>query len=228
MLLHEGLGCIALWRDFPERLAQTVGRPVLAYARYGYGRSDVLAEGRREVAFMHDEAVEALPEVLATFGIERPLLVGHSDGASIALIHAGRFPGTPRGVVALAPHLFVEPVSLQSITDIAARFDASDLPDRMRRYHADPIRTFHGWSDIWLDPAFQHWNIEPEVAAIECPILAIQGTDDEYGTLEQVRRIRHLRPQAEIIEITGCRHSPQLDAPDTVLAAIARFTVGLS
>jgi pimeloyl-ACP methyl ester carboxylesterase len=226
VLLHEGLGSVGLWRDFPLRLAQAAGRPVLAYSRHGYGFSDPL-QVRREIGFMHEEAERALPDLLRAFAVERPLLVGHSDGASIALIHAARYPDVARGVVALAPHLFVEPRTLRSIADIAARFDGSDLPERMRRYHADPVRTFRGWTDVWLDPAFPGWNIEAEVAATRCPILALQGSDDEYGTMRQVRRIGELRPGARVVELACCRHSPHVDAPDRVLEEIRGFAAGL-
>jgi len=226
VLLHEGLGSVARWRDFPQRLAEATGRAVLAYSRCGYGWSDPLP-GRRGVDFMHDEADRSLPELLQALGIERPLLVGHSDGASIALIHAARFDSAARGVVALAPHLFVEPVTLASIADIAGRFDGSDLPVRMRRYHADPVATFRGWADIWLDPQFAGWNIEALVAATRCPILAMQGSDDEYGTMRQVRRIAELRPGTRVVEVAACHHSLHVDAPERVLDEIRDFAAGL-
>lgn len=241
VLLHEGLGCIALWRDFPDRLAQALGEPILAWSRYGYGQSDVLAEPR-PVRFMHDEAGAALPELLDHFGIAAPILVGHSDGASIALIHAGAGPaadqaaaaarGTPRhgqvAVVALAPHLFVEPVGLASIARARELFDTTDLEERMARYHRDPRRTFLGWSDIWLDPEFAGWNIEAEVARIRCPVLAIQGLDDEYGTLRQIHRLAELTPATRLLELPSCAHSPHQDQPDRVIEAITRFVQALS
>jgi pimeloyl-ACP methyl ester carboxylesterase len=226
VLLHEGLGSVALWRDFPLRLADAIAAPVLAYSRRGYGLSDPL-RGPHSPRFMHDEAERVLPDVLRIFGIERPLLVGHSDGASIALIHAARFPGVARGVIAMAPHLFVEPLTLQSIADIAARFDGSDLPARMRRYHADPVATFRGWTDAWLDPRFADWNIEAEVSATRCPILALQGSKDEYGTMRQVRRIAELRPGTRVVELPDCRHSPHVDAPERVLDEARDFAAGL-
>jgi pimeloyl-ACP methyl ester carboxylesterase len=222
VLLHEGLGCAGLWRDFPARLHSACGLPVVAYSRAGYGRSDVVSTPR-EAGFMHREAIEVLPAVLGALGLERPLLVGHSDGASIALIHAGRFPRAVAGVVAMAPHLFVEPVCLEAIAAIRARFPDSELPQRMARWHADAARTFYGWADVWLSAPFRDWNIEAEVAASRCPVLAIQGTDDEYGTLEQVRRIERLRPGTELLVLEGCRHSPHLDRPDAVLSAVAGF-----
>jgi pimeloyl-ACP methyl ester carboxylesterase len=222
VLLHEGLGSVALWRDFPTRLAEATGRAVLAYSRQGYGRSDPPA-GPRTVGFMHDEAHQVLPEVLAALGIERPLLVGHSDGASIALLHAAQHPGVASGVVALAPHLFVEPLTTRSIAELAARFEESDLPQRMQRYHADPLSTFRGWAGVWLDPAFPGWNIETQVARVRCPILAMQGSDDEYGTMGQVHRIAQLQPSARVIEIRDCGHSPHVDAMQRVLDEIRAF-----
>lgn len=228
VLLHEGLGCVALWKDFPARLHAATGLAAMAYSRYGYGGSDPLA-GPRAADFMHREAAEALPQVLARLGIARAILVGHSDGASIALIHAGRVakagPGacTIAGVVAMAPHLFVEPVCTEAIAAVSARFAASDLPARLGRHHRDPVRTFRGWADVWLSPAFQSFDIEPEVAAIGCPILAIQGEDDEYGTMRQIERIAQLRPETRLLRLARCRHSPHLDRPDEVVPAIAAF-----
>ncbi len=225
VLLHEGLGCVAMWRDFPARLAQALGEPVLAYSRYGYGGSQVL-EAPRTDRFMHEEARDALPALLEAFAIDRPVLVGHSDGASIALLHAGLYPGVVRAVVAMAPHLFVEPVTLASIHRARAAY-AGELASRLARYHADPKRTFDGWADPWLSAAFPGWNIEPEVAAIACPVLAIQGAHDEYGTMRQVERIAELVRGAEVLELDACGHSPQRDRPDAVLAAIAGFVGGL-
>jgi pimeloyl-ACP methyl ester carboxylesterase len=226
VLLHEGLGSVALWRDFPIRLAEATGRAVLAYSRQGYGRSDPAA-GPRTIGFMHDEAHRVLPEVLAAFGVERPLLVGHSDGASIALLHAAQHPGVATGVVVLAPHLFVEPLTIHSIAALAARFDTSDLPQRMQRYHADPVATFWSWADVWLDPDFPGWNIEVDVASIRCPILAMQGSNDEYGTMLQVHRIAQLQPSARVVEIPDCGHSPHVDATQRVLDEIRAFANGL-
>ncbi len=226
VLLHEGLGCVALWRDFPDRLAQATGLPALLYSRQGYGCSEVF-EAPLEPAFMHHEARAVLPTLLAHFRITRPVLVGHSDGASIALIHAGEFPGSPEAVVALAPHLFVEQITIDSISALASRFAQSDLPVRLGKYHRDPLRTFAGWSGIWLDAAFRSWNIEEQVAAIKCPVLAIQGLDDEYGTMRQVERLSELAAQAQHLAVANCGHSPFIDQPDQVLEAIVRFVQAL-
>jgi pimeloyl-ACP methyl ester carboxylesterase len=226
VLLHEGLGSVSLWRNFPARLAEATGLPVLAYSRAGYGRSEPLS-GARHVRFMHDEAERALPPLLAHFGIRRPLLVGHSDGASIALLHAARHPTIARGVVALAPHLFVEPVTLAAISAIAARFDDGELARRLARHHADAVATFRGWSDAWLSPDFQAWNIEADVAAIGCPILAMQGTEDEYGTMRQIERVEELAPDVRSIALPGCGHSPHMEAADRVIDEIRGFQATL-
>ena len=226
VFLHEGLGCNALWRDFPDRLAERTGLPALVYSRYGYGQSDVF-DAPLTPRFMHDEARQALPELLDRFSITRPVLVGHSDGASIALIHAGEHPERVEAVVALAPHLFVEPVTIASIADLAARFPGSDLPRRMARYHRDPRATFEHWARAWLDPAFRDWNIEAEVAKVRCPVLALQGLQDEYGTMLQVRRVAQLSPRARWVGIENCGHSPFIDQPDRVLAEVGRFLASL-
>ena len=159
--------------------------------------------------------------------VERSILVGHSDGASIALIHAGERPEGVAAVVALAPHLFVEPVTIASIADISKRFPDSDLPRRMAKYHRDPVATFRGWADIWLDPRFRAWNIEAQVAQVRCPVLAMQGLQDEYGTMEQVRRAAALGRCARWVGIDDCGHSPHLDQPDQVLKEIKEFIATL-
>lgn len=226
VFLHEGLGCNALWRDFPDRLAQRTGLPALLYSRFGYGQSDPFAAPLTP-RFMHDEALSALPELLALFGIERPVLVGHSDGASIALIYAGTHPRRVEAVVALAPHLFVEPVTIESIARIAERYPGSDLPRRMARYHRDADATFGRWTQAWLDPAFRDWNIEAEVAKLRCPVLALQGTKDEYGTMLQVRRIAELAPRTRVVALDDCGHSPFVDQPQCVIAEVGEFLSSL-
>ena len=226
VFLHEGLGCAALWRDFPDRVCVATGLPGVVYSRFGYGASEVF-DAPLEPGFMHDEALVALPALLATLGIGRRILVGHSDGASIALIHAGERPEGDVAVVALAPHLFVEPITIASIADISKRFPDSDLPRRMAKYHRDPVATFRGWADIWLDPRFRDWNIGPEMAKVQCPVLALQGLQDEYGTMEQVRRAAALCRHARWVGIDDCGHSPHLDQPDQVLKEIKEFIATL-
>src|SRR5262245_36795496 len=159
VFLHEGLGSVRQWRDFPERVGRATGRAALVYSRYGYGGSDVLVEPRAGVRFMHDAALVELPELLAKLDVREPVLVGHSDGASIGLIHAGA--GLPvRALAVLAPHVFVEDVCLRSIEAAKRAFETGDLSARLGRYHRDPARTFHLWNDAWLDPEFRAWNIE--------------------------------------------------------------------
>jgi pimeloyl-ACP methyl ester carboxylesterase len=229
VFLHEGLGSIRQWRDFPARVAQATGCRALAYDRYGYGQSEILKEKRRDTSFMHDEARQALPELLEKLGIKNPILVGHSDGASIALIHAGA--GHPvRGVIAMAPHVFVEPVCLDSIRKAKETFETTDLPERLGRYHRDVRKTFYGWADVWLDPLFERWDIrEDYLLGIRCPVLAIQGHDDEYGTMEQLAAIaRRVAGRCELVKLPGCGHSPFRDQPEKTLAAVASFVETLT
>jgi pimeloyl-ACP methyl ester carboxylesterase len=222
VFLHEGLGSVALWKDFPRRLAHASGCNALVYSRQGYGLSSPLT-GPREPDFMHVEALQVLPAALDAFDIRRPILFGHSDGASIALIHAGSGLRPVRGAILLAPHVMVEEVCLHSIAAARAGLAGSDLGTRLAPYHTDPEGTFRGWCDIWLDPRFRDWNIEAEVARIRCPLLAIQGYDDEYGTMEQIDRIARLVPDTEQLRLKDCRHSPHRDQPDAVIAAATRF-----
>lgn len=213
VFLHEGLGSIRQWRDFPGMVASAARCRALVYDRYGYGRSDVLAEERVGVDFMHREALETLPALLAALGVANPVLVGHSDGASIALIHAGA--GNPvRGVVAMAPHVFVEDISVRSIADAARAFETTDLPGRLGKYHRDPRKTFHLWNDAWLDPDFRRWNIESSLAGIRCPLLAIQGEEDRYGTMAQLDAIaRQAGGPCTLLKLPQCGHAPHKDQP---------------
>jgi len=224
VFLHEGLGSIRQWRDFPARLCAATGCPGLVYDRYGYGQSDVLAEPRRTVRFMHDEGLISLPEILSTLQIENPFLIGHSDGASIALIHAG-CAHTVRGVVAMAPHVFIEPLCLSSIVKASEAFERTDLKDRLGRYHRDARKTFYGWADVWLDPEFKGWDIRSEfLPNVRCPVLAIQGHDDEYGTMEQLEEIgRRVGGPCELLKLEHCGHAPFRDQAETVLRKVAGF-----
>lgn len=227
VFLHEGLGSISLWKDFPAQVAQASGCPTVVYSRYGYGWSDPF-EVPFAVDYMHREALETLPGLLAALASDRPVLVGHSDGASIALIYAGSRDGLA-GLVALAPHVFVEDISVKSIAEAKVAYETTDLPERLARHHADARRTFYRWNDIWLQPDFRRWNIEAFLPAIRCPVLAVQGADDEYGTMAQVEAIRRQVPgRCEIVELAACGHSPHRDQPDATLAAIVRFVAGLS
>lgn len=227
IFLHEGLGSVSLWKDFPARVAEATGSPVTVYSRYGSGNSDLLEEPRR-VTYMHDEALNSLPEFLTKLHIENPILIGHSDGASIALIYAGSKHTAEnhaiRGLILLAPHVFVEDISVASIADAKVRFETTNMCKKLARHHRDPARTFWGWNNIWLHPDFRCWNIEEFLPRITCPILAIQGLDDEYGTMAQVEAIaRQSGGPVEILRLTDCRHSAHRDQPDATLEAIAKF-----
>ena len=230
VFLHEGLGSVAMWRDFPARLADAVGVRALVYSRPGYGRSSPRPEGEKwQPDFMHRQAREVLPALLRELGVEKPWLFGHSDGGSIALLHAAAFPDALRGEIVLAPHILVEDISVASIAKAREAYLQTDLKQRLARYHDDADSAFWGWNDVWLSPAFRGWSIEEEIRAIRCPLLAMQGLDDEYGTLEQVRGIARRVPQAELLEIRRCGHSPHKDQPEAVIGAVKRFvSQGLS
>jgi pimeloyl-ACP methyl ester carboxylesterase len=220
VLLHEGLGSVALWRDFPERLASATGRRTLAFSRHGHGRSDPPPR-RRTPTFMHEEAHDLLPELLATLAIEAPVLVGHSDGASIALIHAAHHPVA--GVVAIAPHVFVEELCIAEIRLTKQAYESGGLRGRMVRHHRDPDAAFYGWNDVWLDPAFPEWDITDQISLIAGPMLLIQGERDEYGTMAQLDAIEQ-RATAPVRRVhLDCGHSPPTEKPVQTLRAIARW-----
>jgi pimeloyl-ACP methyl ester carboxylesterase len=225
VFLHEGLGSVAMWRDFPARLCDAVGAPGLVYSRPGYGRSTPRASDERwGLDFMHVQAREVLPALLAALRITaRPWLFGHSDGGSIALLYAAAFPDALEGAIVLAPHIMVEEISVASIAGAREAYLQTDLRERLGRYHDDADSAFWGWNDAWMSPAFLDWSIEEEIAAIRCPLLAIQGVDDEYGTLEQIRGIARRVPQAQLLELPQCGHSPHKDQPEQVMAAVRRF-----
>lgn len=228
VFLHEGLGSLALWKRFPDAVADATGCCALVYSRYGYGKSDPLAEPRK-VDYMHREALEVLPELLDALSIGNPVLIGHSDGASIALIHAGASKRAVAGVVAMAPHVFVEDLSVSSIAAAKVTFETTDLPVKLGRYHADVASAFRGWNDIWLHPDFRAWNIESYLAGIRCPVLLIQGEDDEYGTLAQIEAIeQQLVSSAHTVKLAQCGHSPHLDQREATLRAIAAFVEELA
>ncbi len=228
VFLHEGLGCISLWKEYPEKLARRAGCRALIYSRRGYGRSDALA-GRREPGFMHDEALQVLPKLLAHFSIERPVLVGHSDGASIALIYAARHANNVAGLALMAPHVFVEAISQQSIARIAEVYERDDLRKRLARHHTHVDDAFLGWARIWLDPRFRTWSLGAECQALQAPLLLIQGEDDEYGTLAQLDAIA----EATTVSVTRmvlpkCGHAPHREQEGPVLDAMSRFVAGLA
>jgi pimeloyl-ACP methyl ester carboxylesterase len=227
VFLHEGLGSVALWRDFPRRVAEAAALPALVYSRAGYGRSTAL-DAPRAPRYMHDEALATLPALLDTLGIALPILIGHSDGASIALIHAGSGVRPVRALVALAPHVFVEDRSIAGIEQARLAYDDSDLRTKLGRYHADVDSAFRGWNDIWLSPAFRDWNIEALLPGIGCAVLLIQGRDDEYGTFAQLDAIeRGVTGPVERVELDACGHSPHRDQAAATLAAITDFIAAL-
>jgi pimeloyl-ACP methyl ester carboxylesterase len=227
VMLHEGLGSVSMWREFPEQLAHATGCRTLVYSRQGYGRSSPLDAPRR-VDYMHEEARLWLPAMLVRLGIRRPVLFGHSDGASIALIHAASPESDVAGVIALAPHVKVEELTVHSISAAKSAYLDTDLRTRLSRHHADADAAFWGWNRIWLEPAFRSWNIEALLPAIRCPILAIQGDEDEYGTMEQIASIARAAPDARLLPLPACRHSPHRDQPQAVLAAAREFVAGLA
>jgi pimeloyl-ACP methyl ester carboxylesterase len=229
VLLHEGLGSVSMWRDFPDRLAAASGCGVFAYSRFGYGRS-APAILPRKADYMHVEALVVLPELLRVAGLGDTVLVGHSDGGSIAVIAAGvgRVPSA-RALVLLAPHVFNEELSVRSIAEARQAWRYGDLPARLARYHgARTENAFRGWNDIWLHPDFLTWNIEACLAGIDLPLLMIQGRDDQYGTWRQVEAIRDGVAGPFTLEyLDACRHSPHRDRPDATLEAIVRFVRAL-
>jgi pimeloyl-ACP methyl ester carboxylesterase len=220
VLLHEGLGSVGLWRGFPEALAQATGRRTVAFSRHGHGQSDAPPRPRTPT-FMHEEALELLPELLAALKIQRPVLVGHSDGASIALIHAAHHKVA--GVVAIAPHVFVEEICLVEIRKARDAYTSGGLRDRMARHHREPDAAFFGWNDVWLDPEFPAWDITSELDRITCPLLLIQGQRDQYGTMAQLDAIAE-RAKGPVRRVhLDCQHSPPTELPEETVVAIARF-----
>jgi pimeloyl-ACP methyl ester carboxylesterase len=220
VLLHEGLGSVGLWRGFPRALHEATGRRVVAFSRFGHGRSDP-PRAPRTPAFFHEEANDVLPVLLAELDAPGPLLVGHSDGASIALVHAARHAVS--GLALLAPHVFLEETMVPPIRDTRREFEEGGLRARMARHHDDPDAAFYGWCDVWLDPAMGDWSLEPDAAAVSAPILLIQGADDQYASLEHLDRIeaRVRGPVTRLVVPGG--HSPHLEQAGAVVEAIAGF-----
>lgn len=224
VFLHEGLGSIALWKDFPASFCREYGFTGLVFSRYGYGQSTPRPPGERwPVTFMHEQAFEVLPAFFARLDIERPWLFGHSDGGSITLLYASQFPDKVSGIAVAAPHIFVEDVSIESIQAARKAYLETDLRKKLARFHDDVDSAFWGWNDIWLDPAFRAWNIEEHLPRITCPVLAIQGEDDEYGTLEQVYGIQRKVPHTQLLILPQCGHSPHRDQAQATAKEVAGF-----
>jgi pimeloyl-ACP methyl ester carboxylesterase len=224
VFLHEGLGSIAMWKDFPERFCAEHGFRGLVFSRYGYGRSTPRPlDQPLPLTYLHEQAHEALPALLAALDVQRPWLFGHSDGGSIALLYAAHFPQEAAGVIAMAPHIFVEDITIAGIKQARDAYRDTDLYARLARYHDDAESVFRGWNDAWLDPAFRDWNIEAELPKIACPVLAVQGEGDEYGTLAQIEGIARLAPHARALAIADCGHIPQRDQPAVLSREVAAF-----
>jgi len=224
VLLHEGLGSTALWRDFPQRLADRTGCGVFVYSRQGYGQSDPTTLPK-PLDFMTREAVDVLPHVLDAVPADRFVLFGHSDGATIAALHAGNVQDhRVRAMILMAPHFFTEEMGLAEIEKARTAFAETDMRDRMAKYHRDPDGAFKGWNGVWLDPGFKAWNVADTIDYFRVPVLAIQGRDDQYGTLAQVEEIeeRSYAP-VEMLVIDHCRHAPHLEQPEAVLEGVNTF-----
>jgi pimeloyl-ACP methyl ester carboxylesterase len=225
VFLHEGLGCLGMWRDFPDRVASATGCGALAYSRMGHGASEPVG-GPRPVRFMHDEALEVLPAVIKRFKLEKVVLFGHSDGASIAIVHAGgAHLEAIRALILEAPHVFVEPVCVERIARIAGEYETTRLRQRLAKYHGgNTDAMFKTWTDVWLRPEFRRWNIEEYLPAIEIPVLVVQGEEDEYGTLRQVEAVlTQVKGPARSLVLPRCGHSPHSEKPDAVLEAAGQF-----
>ena len=225
LFLHEGLGSVAMWRDWPAKVCEASGRAGIVYSRRGYGGSDAIPDvrgaGRLPPDYMHREAFEVLPALLRVLGIERPVLLGHSDGGSIALLHASRFPVS--ACVVMAPHVIVEDVSVRSIEQAREAYLAGALRERLARYHADVDVAFWQWNDIWLSAGFRSFDIRPDCRRIAVPVLALQGVDDPYGSMRQVEEIAPIPARFELEAVPACGHSPHRDQPERVTARIASF-----
>lgn len=230
IFLHEGLGSISMWRDWPEQVCAATGCRGLVYSRYGYGRSTPRPlDEQRPVEYLHIQATDALPALRKALGIEhdRPILYGHSDGGSIALLYAAMFPDAVRAIAVAAPHIFVEDVTLEGIRKAQEIYRSTDFPARLARHHIDSESVFRAWTDVWLSPAFRSWNIEAFLDDITCPVLAIQGINDEYGTLEQIRGIARRVSGTQLLELPDCGHSPHRDQPQAVIDGLRRFLAGI-
>ncbi|MCF8478513.1 MAG: alpha/beta hydrolase [Pseudolabrys sp.] len=229
VMLHEGLGCAGLWGDFPDRLQKATGCGVFVYSRAGYGQSSPVPLPR-PLTYMHNEAREILPSLLEVIGFQRGLLLGHSDGASIAAIYAGSYQDhRVGGLVLIAPHFFTEDEGIASIAEAKTTYQTTDLRDKLARWHKDPDNAFKGWNDAWLDPEFRKWDITEQLAYIRVPMLIVQGEDDQYGTVKQIEVAeQECYCPVEVALLPGAKHSPQREAPEATLKAISEFVARVS
>lgn len=228
IFLHEGLGSLAMWKQFPQQLCDAVQCRGLVYSRPAYGRSSPRpADEKWGVDFMHRQAYDVLPCLLSALSVDTrndpPWLFGHSDGGSITLLYAARYPDQLAGAIVLAPHIMVEPVTVSSIEQARIVYLETNLREKLARYHDDVDSAFWGWNDIWLNPDFLQWSIEAELENISCPLLAVQGLDDEYGSLEQIRGIQRRLPHTELLELAECGHSPHKDRAESVISTAGHF-----
>ncbi len=230
VFLHEGLGSVSMWKDWPTLACAAADCRGLVFSRYGYGESTPRPhEEKWPVSFMHTQARHALPALFKALHLEeeRPVLFGHSDGGSIALLYAAMYPESVKAIAVAAPHIFVEDITVANIENARLAYLNTDLPRKLGRYHNDPDSAFWGWNDVWLDPDFRAWNIEPFLKDVHCPVLAIQGENDEYGSLEQIYGIQRIATQTELCIIPNCGHSPHRDQPDIVIDALSKLIAKL-
>ncbi len=232
IFLHEGLGSVAMWKDFPQRLCEAANCRGLVYSRPGYGKSSPRAEDESwQPDFMHQQAFEVLPALLKALNIDtavqKPWLFGHSDGGSIALLFAAKYPMNTMGTIVLAPHILVEEISISSIEKAKLAYQTTDLHSKLARFHNDVDSAFWGWNDIWLSPEFRHWNLTQAIKTITCPLLAVQGLDDEYGTMEQIHGIKRVLPHTQLLVLNNCGHSPHRDQPNVLIEACTAFILSV-
>jgi len=224
VFLHEGLGSVALWKKFPEQFCRDNGFTGLVFSRYGYGNSTARpADEKWPVSYMHDQARQVLPALFEKLGISKPMLLGHSDGGSIALIFASHFPDQISGLIVLAPHIMVEDISIASIEKAREAYLGSSLRSQLKKYHDDVDSAFWGWNDIWLNRSFRNWDIRSELADITCPVLAIQGENDAYGTMAQIEGIQEKKPDAQLLAISDCGHAPHQDQAQSLSDSVAAW-----
>lgn len=227
VFLHEGLGSLSMWEDWPDRLCRATGASGLVFSRYGYGKSTRRTDKEWPTDYLEKEAQVMLPALFDALGIdpakERVILFGHSDGGTISLLYAAAYPDHPSAVIVLAPHEFVEEMGTARITQLKQAFHSNGLADKLSKHQPDAQAVFTGWSELWLSPRYRDWNIEERLGRITCPLLAVQGAQDQYGTLEQIRAITLRVPQAECVILENCRHVPHQEQPEQLLVHTKRF-----